>query len=330
MRSRRAGSGSSRRACDSGRSGRRRGRCPRRAPPRSRGSASGRDEPGDRASRRAARPAWRRARRPPAGARRRARRDRRARHHEHAGGSLWVAGRRACVKARAGVGGARRVRRAPAGRPSPSARRDRDDVGVECRRAGADRDLELHGAASLSRRGSSTLSSAPPRPPRRPTPKGPMSKTVILGTARTPFAKMGGALASKGAQELGGEAISAALERADVGPEPGPAGDLRPGAAGGPGPDPLAPGADRGRDPEGGPLGDDQQGLRLGHARDRARRPGGPRRRPRGRRHRRYGVDVERPLPAARCPLRLPDGRRHRGRRDDPRRAHEPLHRTSR
>ncbi len=46
-----------------------------------------------------------------------------------------------------------------------------------------------------------------------------MSKTVILGTARTPFAKMGGALASKDATELGGEAITAALERADVSPD---------------------------------------------------------------------------------------------------------------
>jgi acetyl-CoA C-acetyltransferase len=46
-----------------------------------------------------------------------------------------------------------------------------------------------------------------------------MPQTVILGTARTPFGKMGGALASKGATELGGEAISAALERSEVGPE---------------------------------------------------------------------------------------------------------------
>ena len=46
-----------------------------------------------------------------------------------------------------------------------------------------------------------------------------MPQTVILGTARTPFAKMGGALASKGATELGGEAISAALERSNVEPE---------------------------------------------------------------------------------------------------------------
>ncbi len=46
-----------------------------------------------------------------------------------------------------------------------------------------------------------------------------MSQTVILGTARTPFAKMGGALASKGAPELGGEAITAALDRAGVAPD---------------------------------------------------------------------------------------------------------------
>jgi acetyl-CoA C-acetyltransferase len=46
-----------------------------------------------------------------------------------------------------------------------------------------------------------------------------MSRTVILGTARTPFGKMGGALASKDATDLGGEAISAALERSSVEPE---------------------------------------------------------------------------------------------------------------
>jgi acetyl-CoA C-acetyltransferase len=46
-----------------------------------------------------------------------------------------------------------------------------------------------------------------------------MPQTVILGTARTPFGKMGGALASKSAIELGGEAISAALDRSGVDPE---------------------------------------------------------------------------------------------------------------
>ncbi|MEJ7784229.1 MAG: acetyl-CoA C-acetyltransferase [Solirubrobacteraceae bacterium] len=46
-----------------------------------------------------------------------------------------------------------------------------------------------------------------------------MPKTVILGSARTPVGKMGGALASLDATELGGIAIAAALERADVTPE---------------------------------------------------------------------------------------------------------------
>jgi len=43
-----------------------------------------------------------------------------------------------------------------------------------------------------------------------------MPKTVILSTARTPFGKMGGALASMDATDLGGTAIAAALERSGV------------------------------------------------------------------------------------------------------------------
>jgi acetyl-CoA C-acetyltransferase len=46
-----------------------------------------------------------------------------------------------------------------------------------------------------------------------------MPSTVILGTARTPFAKMGGALSTLDATELGGKAIEAALGRAGVDPE---------------------------------------------------------------------------------------------------------------
>jgi acetyl-CoA C-acetyltransferase len=46
-----------------------------------------------------------------------------------------------------------------------------------------------------------------------------MSQTVILGTARTPFGKMGGGLAAKSATELGATAIAAAMERAEVAPE---------------------------------------------------------------------------------------------------------------
>ena len=46
-----------------------------------------------------------------------------------------------------------------------------------------------------------------------------MPKTVILGTARTPFGKMGGALSLLDATDLGGHAIENALERADVAPD---------------------------------------------------------------------------------------------------------------
>ena len=44
-----------------------------------------------------------------------------------------------------------------------------------------------------------------------------MPSTVILGSARTPFGKMGGGLAKLEATELGGKAIEAALERSEVG-----------------------------------------------------------------------------------------------------------------
>jgi acetyl-CoA C-acetyltransferase len=46
-----------------------------------------------------------------------------------------------------------------------------------------------------------------------------MPKTVILGAARTPIGKLGGGFASLDATDLGGAAIRAALERADVAPE---------------------------------------------------------------------------------------------------------------
>src|SRR5215210_1654169 len=46
-----------------------------------------------------------------------------------------------------------------------------------------------------------------------------MAKTAILATARTPFGKMGGAMKSVDATDLGGTAIKGALERAEVAPE---------------------------------------------------------------------------------------------------------------
>ena len=46
-----------------------------------------------------------------------------------------------------------------------------------------------------------------------------MPRTVVLGTARTPFAKLGGGLASLSAPKLGIAAGSAALERSGVEPK---------------------------------------------------------------------------------------------------------------
>src|SRR6476660_979557 len=46
-----------------------------------------------------------------------------------------------------------------------------------------------------------------------------MSQSVILGTARTPFGKMGGGLSALDATDLGGQAVAAALERSEVEPD---------------------------------------------------------------------------------------------------------------
>src|SRR5437763_6915747 len=46
-----------------------------------------------------------------------------------------------------------------------------------------------------------------------------MPSTVILSSARTPIGKLGGGLSSLDATELGGTAIAAALERAEVDPD---------------------------------------------------------------------------------------------------------------
>src|ERR1700752_427360 len=46
-----------------------------------------------------------------------------------------------------------------------------------------------------------------------------MPSTVILSAARTPIGKLGGGLSGVDATELGGTAIKAALERADVAPD---------------------------------------------------------------------------------------------------------------
>ena len=104
---------------------------------------------------------------------------------------------------------------------------------------------------------------------------------------------------------------------------------LRTGSAGRPGADPLASGPDRGRHPQGGSLRDDQQGLCLRDALGRASGSGDSRRRSERRRRRRDGVDVECSVSASGRAVRLPDGRCHRGRRDDARRPHQPVHRQA-
>ena len=103
-----------------------------------------------------------------------------------------------------------------------------------------------------------------------------------------------------------------------------------PGAPGRAGPDPLAPGPDQGRDPEGGLLGDDQQGLRLGPARLGAARPGDPRAATSRSASAAAWSRCRGALPAARRALRLPHGRRQGARRDGPRRADQPVQPASR
>ena len=157
-----------------------------------------------------------------------------------------------------------------------------------------------------------------------------MPKTVILGTARTPIGKMGGGLSTLDATELGGIAIAAALERAGVAPEQVAARRHGPGPPGRPGPDPLAPGADQGRHPEGGLLARPStrsapracapsvlldQAIRAG---DVEVGVGG-------------GMESmsQAPYLLPERALRLPHGRRQGARRDGPRRPDQPVQRQA-
>ena len=96
-----------------------------------------------------------------------------------------------------------------------------------------------------------------------------MPKTVILGAARTPIGKMGGGLSTLDATELGGVAIEAALERAGVEPEQVDHVVMGQVLQAGQGQIPSRQAQIKARHPQGGLLGDDQQGLRLRAARHR-------------------------------------------------------------
>ena len=153
-----------------------------------------------------------------------------------------------------------------------------------------------------------------------------MPKTVILGAARTPFGKMGGGLASLEAPELGGKAIEAALERAEVGPD-----EVRHVVFGqvlqaGQGQIPSRQAQIKGGIPK--EVSSETinkvcaSGLRSAGMIDSYVRAGdldGPAV------GRRDGVDVAGALPASPGALRLPDGRRQGARRDGARRADQPV-----
>ncbi len=83
-------------------------------------------------------------------------------------------------------------------------------IGVRRQRGGR---LGYHVLRNLAR--IHCIALAGPRPGEDPF----MPTTVILGSARTPIGKMGGGLSTLDATELGGLAIKAALERADVAAE---------------------------------------------------------------------------------------------------------------
>ena len=143
-----------------------------------------------------------------------------------AGCSGWI--RSKLLEGALGVGRARRVGER-GGQILALVEPDREQVGVDRGELGlADFDLHrarvydvAHGGWSRPRYRPSVGQAAliEPRSGTNTQRKAAMPSTVILGTARTPFGKMGGALSSLDATDLGGHAIEAALERSGVDPE---------------------------------------------------------------------------------------------------------------
>ena len=134
-----------------------------------------------------------------------------------------------------------------------------------------------------------------------------MSKTVILSSARTPIGKLGGACRAL-TRPLGRTAISAALERAEVAREQVEHVVMGQVLQAGQGQIPSRQAQIKARDPHGGFVGDDQQGLRLGFAGGGDARCLDPRGRSAGRRCRWHGVDVQGPLSVEGRSVWLSDG----------------------
>ena len=156
-----------------------------------------------------------------------------------------------------------------------------------------------------------------------------MPKTVILGAARTPFGKMGGALAPLDATELGGTAITAALERAEVAPDQIQHVVFGQVLQAGQGQIPSRQAQIKGGIPK--EVSSETvnkvcaSGLRSAGIVDQAVRAGDLDVAVAGG----HGVDVERSLPAEAGALRFPHGRRQGARRHGPRRAYQPVHRQA-
>ena len=135
-----------------------------------------------------------------------------------------------------------------------------------------------------------------------------MPKTVILSAARTPIGKLGGGLSSVDATALGGTAIGAALERAEVA-----GGQVEHVVMGqvlqaGQGQIPSRQAQIKGGIPKevssetvNKVCASGVRAVGMLDSRD-------PRGRPRDRGGRRHGVDVQRAVPVEGRSLRLPDG----------------------
>ena len=130
-----------------------------------------------------------------------------------------------------------------------------------------------------------------------------------------------GGLKDLSAADLGGVAIKGALEKAGVSGEQVDYVIMGQVIQAGAGQITARQAAVKGGIPMNVPADHHQQGLPVGHQRDRAGRPADPRRRVRDRRRRRHGVDDQRPAPAAEVPRGLQVRRHRAGRLDGLRRA---------
>ncbi len=125
-----------------------------------------------------------------------------------------------------------------------------------------------------------------------------MSGSVIVAGARTPMGRLLGSLKGFSAAELGGIAIKGALEKAGVSGDQVQYVIMGHVIQAGAGQITARQAALAGGIPLDVPGPDHQQGVPVGHRRDRPGRPADPRRRVRRRRGRWHGVDDQRPARA--------------------------------